>query len=204
MTWSPKLCLFEKCTNTKKLMDKRFDIYERAVTYDGEEFQTRTEPLKGTNLPDRIEKIGMSIASHISNITLEKIKIVRMILNFKITKSDKIIFLWCSSLRIENGLDKKRIDSNVKIKECDMTKIAIRTPDNINIFKYNISGKPIKPHKDAICLNCDQNVESYRLYEISFKTLIESHENRKRDKQSLTSKFYYYETDSDKRNCSTH
>lgn len=183
MTWSPKLCLFEKCTNTKKLMDKRFDIYERAVTYDGEEFQTRTEPLKGTNLPDRIEKIGMSIASHISNITLEKIKIVRMILNFKITKSDKIIFLWCSSLRIENGLDKKRIDSNVKIKECDMTKIAIRTPDNINIFKYNISGKPIKPHKDAICLNCDQNVESYRLYEISFKTLIESHENRKRDKQ---------------------
>ena len=26
-------------------------------------------------------------------------------------------------------------------------------------------------------------VESYRLYEISFKTLIESHENRKRDKE---------------------
>ena len=30
------------------------------------------------------------------------------------------------------------------------------------------------------------------------------HENRKRDKQSLTSKFYYYETDSYKGNCSTH
>ena len=182
LTWSPKLCLFEKCTNITKLMDRRYDIYERAVTYDGEEFQIKTEPLKGTNLPDRIEKIGMSIASHISNITLEKIKIVRMILNFKITKNDKILFLWCSSLRIENGLDKKRSE-NYKIKECDINKIMVRTPDDINIFKYNISGKPIKPHKDAMCLNCDQKVESYRLYEISFKTLIESHENRKRDKQ---------------------
>lgn len=182
LTWSPKLCLFEKCSNITKLLDKRYDIYERAVTYDGEEFQIKTEPLKGTNLPDRIEKIGMSIASHISNITLEKIKIVRMILNFKITKNDKIIFLWCSSLRIENSLDKKRSE-NSKIKQCDIKKIAVRSPDDINIFKYNISGKPIRPHKDAICLNCDMKVESYRLYEISFKTLIESHENRKRDKE---------------------
>ena len=61
LTWSPKLCLFEKCTNLKKVNDKHYDIYERAVTYDGEEFQTRTEPLKGNNLPERIEKIGLNI-----------------------------------------------------------------------------------------------------------------------------------------------
>ena len=185
LTWSPKLCLFEKCSNTKKINDKRYDIYEKAVTYEGEEFQTKTEPLKGSNLPDRIEKIGMSIANHVSNITLEKIKIVRMILNFKIDKKDRVLFLWCSSLRIENGLEKKNFNSlnhNNQIKAVDIGKISLRTPENINIFKYSINGKPIKPHKDAVCLNCGQKVESYRLYEISFGTIIESHDNRKRDR----------------------
>jgi hypothetical protein len=44
-------------------------------------------------------------------------------------------------------------------------------------------GKPIQPHKEGYCLNCGLNVENYKLYEISFKHLIESHENLKRDKQ---------------------
>ena len=185
LTWSPKLCLFEKCTNIRKITDSKYDMYERAVTYDGEEFQTKTEPLKGSNLPDRIEKIGMSIANHVSNITLEKIKIVRMILNFKIDKKDRIIFLWCSSLRIENGLDKRTFNDSKRVKEVDINKIKVRSPEDINLFKYNINGKPIKPHKDAVCLNCGEKIESYRLYEINFKTLIESHENRKRDNDLL-------------------
>ena len=183
LNWSPKLCLFEKCTNIKKIYDKKYDIYERAVTYDGEEFHIKIEPLKGSNLPDRIEKIGTSIANHVSNITLEKIKIIRMILNFKIDKNDRILFLWCSSLRIENRLDKRIINHNKKIQVVDINKINLRSPEDINLFKYNINGKPIKPYKDAICLNCQQKIESYRLYEISFKNLIESHENRKRNKE---------------------
>lgn len=189
----------------KKINDKHFDIYERAVTYDGEEFQTKTEPLKGNNLPERIEKIGLDIVNHVSNITLEKIKIIRMILNFKIDKRDRIIFLWCSSLRIESGrrnfvppkinlnmkighndkmsaLNKKKSPEQ-RVREIDNGKIKLRPPDTINIFKYSISGKPIQPKKESICLNCGQKVENYRLYEINFKTIIEGHDNRKRDKQ---------------------
>jgi hypothetical protein len=76
-------------------------LYERAVTYDGEEFQTSIEPIKGNNLPDRLEKIANSIAGHVSNVTLERIKVARMVLNLKITKSDTIVLLWCSSLRLD-------------------------------------------------------------------------------------------------------
>jgi hypothetical protein len=181
LIWSPKLCIFEKKTNLKPIFDTRYSVYERAVTYDGEEFQTRTEPIKGNNVPDRVEKLGNNIASHIANITLERIKIVRMVLNFKITKDDKIIFLWCSSLRIDNSLDKKREQTEIH-KEPDLNKIKIMVPDNINMFKYSYSSKPIQPLKDSNCLNCEFIIESYKLYEISFKTLIESHDNRKRDK----------------------
>ena len=199
LTWSPKLSLFEKCTNLRKIYDKHFDIYERAVTYDGEEFQTKTEPIKGNHIPQRIEKIGLNIVNHVSNITLEKIKIIRLILNFKIDKKDRIIFLWCSSLRILNTSnvinprlmsikERGKIDQNFfrkqqNIKEIDNEKIRLRPPDYVNLFKYSVSGKPILPQKESVCLNCGQKVENYRLYEISFKTIIEGHDNRKRDKQ---------------------
>ena len=199
LTWSPKLSLFEKCTNLRKIYDKHYDIYERAVTYDGEEFQTKTEPIKGNHIPQRIEKIGLNIVNHVSNITLEKIKIIRLILNFKIDKKDRIIFLWCSSLRILNTSnvinprlmsikERGKIEQNFfrkqqNIKEIDNEKIRLRPPDYVNLFKYSVSGKPILPQKESVCLNCGQKVENYRLYEISFKTIIEGHDNRKRDKQ---------------------
>ena len=69
------------------------------------------------------------------------------------------------------------------IKEIDNDKIKLRPPDYINLFKYSVSGKPILPKKESVCLNCGQKVENYRLYEISFKTIIEGHDNRKRDKK---------------------
>lgn len=42
------------------------------------------------------------IAKHISNVTFEKCRVSRLILHFKIDQKDNVIFLWCSSLRIEN------------------------------------------------------------------------------------------------------
>ena len=116
VNWSPKICLFEKKTNNKKINDIRYNIYERAVTYDGEEFQTSLDPIKGNNLPDRLEKIASSVAGHVSNVTLERIKVARMMLNLKITKNDTIIFLWCSSLRLDvKKYFNKRIPQRKKI-----------------------------------------------------------------------------------------
>lgn len=203
--WSPKLCILEKTINKKKIYDKRFNLYERAVTYDGEEFQTETEAIRGNNIPDRFEKIGSNIASHISNITLERIKIVRMILNFKIGKNDKIYFLWCSSLRIENFLDKKfssikktnelnsagnklrkkgEAKSDVAfISSCDTEKIQVTYPNSVNLFQYSNQGKPIKVYKSNLCKNCDNKVEQHKICDITFRTLVEAHDSRKRDKE---------------------
>jgi len=40
VVWSPKICTFEKKINKHVFNDMRFNIYEKAVTFDGEEFQT--------------------------------------------------------------------------------------------------------------------------------------------------------------------
>ena len=64
----------------------------------------------------------------------------------------------------------------------DHKKMSLNVPELINLKKFSITGKPIKPVKDAKCLNCEKHCESFILHEISFKNIIESHCNRKRVK----------------------
>ncbi len=67
-------------------------------------------------------------------------------------------------------------------KQYDHKKMSLNVPDLINLKKFSVTGKPIKPVKDAKCLNCEKFCESFILHDISFKSIIESHDNRKRDK----------------------
>lgn len=67
-------------------------------------------------------------------------------------------------------------------KKYNHKKMALTVPELINLKKFSVTGKPIKPVKDARCLNCEKFCESFILHEINFKSIIESHDNRKRDK----------------------
>jgi hypothetical protein len=87
------------------------------------------------------------------------------------------------SIKERGKIEQNFFRKQQNIKEIDNEKIRLRPPDYVNLFKYSVSGKPILPQKESVCLNCGQKVENYRLYEISFKTIIEGHDNRKRDKQ---------------------
>jgi hypothetical protein len=39
--WSPKICLFERRENLRELHDRKLSMYERVVTFEGEEFHSR-------------------------------------------------------------------------------------------------------------------------------------------------------------------
>jgi len=60
--------------------------------------------------------------------------------------------------------------------------MSLNVPDLINLKKFSVTGKPIKPVRDAKCLNCERHCESSILHDIFFKSIIESHDNRKRGK----------------------
>lgn len=36
--WSESLCFFEKCVNNKYVLDNKYDIYERALTFEGQDY----------------------------------------------------------------------------------------------------------------------------------------------------------------------
>ena len=57
--------------------------------------------------------------------------------------------------KIEQNFFKKQQN----VKEIDNEKIKLRPPDYVNLFKYSVSGKPILPQKESVCLNCGQKVK---------------------------------------------
>lgn len=179
--WSPKMCLFERKENIRPVANKRMDIYERAVTYEGKEYNTRVLPVKGVLIPNKMQVIANSIAKHVSNVTFERVRPSRMILNFKLDSQDRLWLLWCSSIRSEGkGLfmieDYKRrletvahqnplhIDTNVKLP------VQIRPNFSIR--------HPLECERKNTCPSCNFVMEADRLHEVSVKMIIDDHELR--------------------------
>jgi hypothetical protein len=108
--------VFERRENLREINDLKYSLYERVVTFEGEEFHSRLckvmfwliglVPLKGSLVPNRLNNIANSIAQHIANVSFEKTIPTRMILNLKIDTKDRVWLLWCSSLRSEKKIAK--------------------------------------------------------------------------------------------------
>ena len=48
--WSPNIILYEKKINRKNLYDQKFEMFERAATFDGDEVFSNLAFVKGTGL----------------------------------------------------------------------------------------------------------------------------------------------------------
>lgn len=100
--WSPKVCLLERRVNNRQLHDKRFGLYERAITYEGPEFHSSAAPLRGNVLPSQVQRICENIVTHVGEVTFQKSRIKRMVANFKVDAKDRVWLLWSSSIRLDD------------------------------------------------------------------------------------------------------
>ena len=99
--WSPKVCLLERRTNNYNLQDKRYGMYERAVTYEGAEFYSHPDPVRGSLLPQQVQGIVEAAVAHIAEVSFQKYNVSRLVANFKVDSHDRVTLLWASSLRLE-------------------------------------------------------------------------------------------------------
>lgn len=88
--WTPNFCMFEKKENKLDLYNQNFDIYERATTFEGKEYFVETSGIRGTDIPAKMQGSCDSIVSHVAAVTFEKIKIVRMVIQFRIDPKMKL------------------------------------------------------------------------------------------------------------------
>lgn len=99
-TWSPQVFMLERRVNNCNLNDRKFDMYERAATYEGAEDQSQLAPVTAKKLVQDLQAICNSIVQHIAVTSPHHLRISRMVCNFKLDAHERIWFLWCSSLRL--------------------------------------------------------------------------------------------------------
>jgi len=102
--WSPKILLLERRENKYKLIDQRYSLYEKAVTYEGPMHYSTAMPVRGSSLPLMVQDICEKVVDHVGEVSFRKCNISRMAINFKVDANDRVWLLWCSSLRLEQTI----------------------------------------------------------------------------------------------------
>ena len=172
--WSPKICLLERRVNIHKLHDTRFNSYEKGVTFEGADYHSTSEPVKGSILAGEIQHTCHQVVDHIAEVSFHKYRIARMVLNLKVDAQDRVWLLWSTCIRIEEcnpstapkkampiNIDTKlklpqyvdlstteRLDGNVKIERCPCTSCAILVDKRTKAHEVNY--KAIVSHFDQL------------------------------------------------------
>ena len=63
------MCIFEKRVNKKNLYDKRFDLYERAVTVEGSEIYVSIEKLKSPWVSTKIKEALNLVSFNLKDVS---------------------------------------------------------------------------------------------------------------------------------------
>lgn len=166
IVWSPKICLYEYRENLKDLYDLRYDLYERAITFEGEEFHSTNIPIRGKELKTYLGNISTNIKEHINSVTSGKTHISRMVLHFKLDKYDKLWFLRATSIRCASERGNEPLDLNV----------STILPETVNSKKYTLNPQnPATLQKTVLCRNCEKPNEPDAMFEVSYRFVIDAH-----------------------------
>jgi len=184
--WSPKVCLLERRVNNRRLNDTRYDMYERAVTFEGPDFHSSITPVRGNSLMHKVHGVADAIVEHVAAVTNDRICVSRMALNFKIDHKDRLYLLFASSVRLRDELKRSQkigspnvadfvkqgfLNTPLELKTC------LGVPEHVRRIG-SMAGRPVALQKTWCCPTCEEKVEAGNLFEISYKNLMESQDSR--------------------------
>lgn len=137
-------------------------MYERAVTFEGEEFHSSSIALKGNELKKHLKNLVELLVMHVSEVSNSKIAINRMVLHFKQDKYENLWLLRATSIRCAEHQNSP-LDLNSVIK----------LPETVNGHKFSTNPQcPMAVQKTVLCRNCEEAMEADRMCEISYRMII--------------------------------
>ena len=182
--WSPKVCLLERRINVHNLQDtRRFSMYDRAITYEGPDVNSRAAPVRGSILPSQVQRTCQALVNHVAEVSFQKHRIKRLAGNFKVDPKDRVWFLWATSLRIEHTGELSPRSHKRLLKEG----ITPGAPVNIDALlsipsTVRITTSIPKPGQPPIsttgntlfdCPSCGRSVQPDFCHKVSYKTIVE-------------------------------
>uniref|UniRef100_A0A7S0FQM9 Uncharacterized protein n=1 Tax=Pyrodinium bahamense TaxID=73915 RepID=A0A7S0FQM9_9DINO len=178
--WSPKVCLLERRVNHLRLSDSRYDIYERAVTFEGADCHSEVTPVRGPALVTKVHEIADSIVQHVAAVTNDRMKISRLALNFKVDDKDRLWLLFASSVRLRDELTRRESAGQADVltrQGLSNTPLEAHTvlqvPDHVRRARTTSHACPVALQRTCRCPTCDERVEAGCLFDLSYKLLVD-------------------------------
>jgi hypothetical protein len=183
--WSPKVCLLERRINNKKLSETKYDVYERAVTFEGPDFLSQVSPVRGPALVLQVHDVADTIVQHVSAVSGDGLRISRMALNFKVDNRDRLWLMFASSVRMRDELRKSKRPGQVdSLLERGITNTpleqhtVLKVPDHVRRVGTTLTSRPMSLQCTCRCPTCEEKVESERLCDLTYKVIIEYEEQK--------------------------
>ncbi|CAK9047069.1 Calpain-type cysteine protease DEK1 (Phytocalpain DEK1) (Protein DEFECTIVE KERNEL 1) (ZmDEK1) [Durusdinium trenchii] len=164
--WSPKVCLIERRINRLNLNDTHYDMYERAVTFEGPDFHSEVTPVRGATLANKVDHIADAIIQHVAGVTNDRVKITRLALNFKVDHKDRLHFLFASSVRLLGCSQPLEVNTMLQV------------PEYIHRAQSVSRTAPAVLLRSLVCPTCQQKVHPEMLFEVAYRVIIEYEEQR--------------------------
>ena len=111
--WSPRVCIVQRKTNVKQLHGRAEgskDPYSCAVTYEGPSHYSEDGTCAAKTTAN-IKHICCNIVEHFYNT--EHKHITRMVLYFKVDRSNDVWMLWCGSIRVSDRSQPSKMPLNL-------------------------------------------------------------------------------------------
>mmetsp|Transcript_80520 Transcript_80520/g.251079 ORF Transcript_80520/g.251079 Transcript_80520/m.251079 type:complete len:355 (-) Transcript_80520:1931-2995(-) len=181
--WSPKVCLLERRVNHLRLGDGRYDIYERAVTFEGPDCHSEVTPVRGPALVTKVHEIADSIVQHVAAVTGDRMRISRLALNFKVDDRDRLWLLFASSVRLRDELSRRGEAGATAAGQADScapleANTVLQVPDHVRRARTTSHACPAALQRTCRCPTCSERVVAAGLFDVCYKVLVEYEEWR--------------------------
>jgi hypothetical protein len=98
--WSPMIFYCERRTNMHALHDRKLPLHCRAVTFEGPEHYSDIISVTDGRVGEQLKQLTLGVVRHLQHVSDGAVDVGRLVLHFKIDASERVWFLWCSSLRL--------------------------------------------------------------------------------------------------------
>lgn len=186
MLWTPKISMFSRKVNKKRIDDTGYSVYERMLTYDGPEIYSESGilhfklvthslssiysglvPVKSTGVADIMKDLIYKIQQHVYFISNKAMDITRAVAFFKLDRNKKVIFLFCTSMRLKQTPFDEERQTIVKLGS-NLTTIPNFQPQ----VSYSRK-RPVELIRTETCVMCNRMLISNELVKTTYRLVIE-------------------------------
>mmetsp|Transcript_29919 Transcript_29919/g.54485 ORF Transcript_29919/g.54485 Transcript_29919/m.54485 type:complete len:790 (-) Transcript_29919:54-2423(-) len=170
--WSPKVCMVERRVNRLRVSDTKYDMYERAVTFEGPTYYSEIKPLRGATLATKAQDVADMIVQHVAAVSDDRMKIARLALNFKVDARERLWLLFASSIRLRQ----RRFSHSSKESAMVEADSDLQMPDHVRRGTTIWCKRPMVLQQGCRCTTCGEKADGNNLHTITYKVIIESEE----------------------------